>query len=140
MSAPYPQEFRDDVVRVARNREAGQKLSQITKDFGISESCLTNWMRQADVEAGARPGTTREESSELRETATPRATCTAGRWCLRINAGTWHMDLVGRWRACGGNTWRCRSWPSGDSHTVYQQLRGCRAERRSPRLAGSLSF
>ena len=45
MPAPYPQEFRDDVVRVARNREPGQKLSQITKDFGISESCLTNWMR-----------------------------------------------------------------------------------------------
>ncbi|MFL0457483.1 IS3 family transposase [Brachybacterium paraconglomeratum] len=67
MPAPYPQEFRDDVVRVARNREPGQKLSQIAKDFGISESCLTNWMRQADVEDGARPGTTREESSELRD-------------------------------------------------------------------------
>ena len=39
----------------------------IAKDFGISESCLTNWMRQADVEDGARPGKTREESSELRD-------------------------------------------------------------------------
>jgi len=67
MPAPYPQEFRDDVVRVARNREPGQKLSVIEKDFGISESCLTNWMRQADVEDGSRPGTTREESSELRD-------------------------------------------------------------------------
>ncbi|MGY5766685.1 IS3 family transposase [Brachybacterium sp. DNPG3] len=67
MPAPYPQEFRDDVVRVARNREPGQKLSTIARDFGISESCLTNWMRQADVEDGARPGKTREESSELRE-------------------------------------------------------------------------
>ncbi|WP_239639396.1 IS3 family transposase [Brachybacterium paraconglomeratum] len=67
MPAPYPQEFRDDVVRVARNREPGQKLSMIAKDFGISESCLTNWMRQADVEDGARPGTTCEESSELRD-------------------------------------------------------------------------
>ncbi|MCT1384553.1 IS3 family transposase [Brachybacterium sp. p3-SID1565] len=67
MPAPYPQEFRDDVVRVARNREPGQKLSQIARDFGISESCLTNWMRQADVEDGNRPGKTREESTELRE-------------------------------------------------------------------------
>ena len=67
MPAPYRQEFRDDVVRVARNREPGQKLSQIAKDFGRSESCLTNWTRQADVEDGARPGTTREESSELRD-------------------------------------------------------------------------
>ena len=67
MRAPYPQEFRDDVVRVAGNREPGQKLSVIEKDFGISEPCLTNWMRQADVEDGSRPGTTREESSELRD-------------------------------------------------------------------------
>ncbi|WP_246375130.1 IS3 family transposase [Brachybacterium aquaticum] len=67
MPAPYPQEFRDDIVRVARNREPGQKLSQIAKDFGISESCLTNWMRQADVEDGARPGKTREDSAELRD-------------------------------------------------------------------------
>lgn len=64
---PYPSEFRDEVVRVARNREPGQKLSVPAKDFGISESCLTNWMCQADVEDGARPGKTREESSELRD-------------------------------------------------------------------------
>ena len=67
MPAPYPKEFREDVVRVARNREPGQKLSVIAKDFGISESCLTNWMRQADVEDGNRPGKTREDSTELRE-------------------------------------------------------------------------
>lgn len=28
--------------------------------------CRTNWMRQADVEDGNRPGRTREESAELR--------------------------------------------------------------------------
>ena len=67
MPTPYPQEFRDDVVRVARNREPGQKLAAIANDFGISESCLTDWMRQADVEDGARPGKTREEPSELRD-------------------------------------------------------------------------
>ena len=67
MPAPCPQEFRDDVVRVARNRELGQKLAVIAKDFGISESCLTNWMRQADIEDGARPGKTREDSAELRD-------------------------------------------------------------------------
>ncbi|WP_341853944.1 hypothetical protein [Brachybacterium sp. GPGPB12] len=29
MPAPHPPEFRDDVVRVARNREPGQKLAVI---------------------------------------------------------------------------------------------------------------
>jgi transposase-like protein len=53
---PYPKEFRDDVVNVARNREPGQHLKQIAADFGISESCLTNWMKAADVEEGSSPG------------------------------------------------------------------------------------
>lgn len=65
MPKPYPREFRDDVVAVARMGEA--PLAQIAKDFGISESCLNNWLRAADVEDGKRPGVTRQESAELRE-------------------------------------------------------------------------
>ncbi|WP_211206456.1 transposase [Demetria terragena] len=79
----YPQEFRDDAVRVARNREPGQKVSQIATDFGISESCLTNWTHQADVEDGARPGMTREGSSELRDFAAPEPAAGAGDRGLR---------------------------------------------------------
>ncbi|WP_188791493.1 IS3 family transposase, partial [Ornithinimicrobium pekingense] len=67
MPKPYPQEFRDDVVNVARNREPGQTIKQIAADFGIAESCLRNWMRAADVADGARPGTTAAENAELRE-------------------------------------------------------------------------
>ena len=66
MPAPYPQEFREDVVRVARSREDGITIAQIAKDFGISFSCLTNWMRQAEIEAGNKPGTTATEAEELR--------------------------------------------------------------------------
>ena len=62
---PHPQEFRDDVVAVARRGEA--LLAQIAKDFGISESCLRNWLRRADVEDGHRLGQTSAESVELRE-------------------------------------------------------------------------
>lgn len=65
MPRPYPKEFREDVVRVARQGNA--KLSQIAKDFGISESCLHGWLKAADVEDGRRSGVTREESAELRE-------------------------------------------------------------------------
>ena len=64
---PYPQEFRDDVVRVARNREPGVHLKQIAADFGISESCLTGWMKKADIEDGAKPGPTSEQAAENRE-------------------------------------------------------------------------
>ena len=65
MPKPYPQEFRDDVVAVARQGRA--PLNQIARDFGISEGCLHNWMKKADVEDGNRPGVTAKESVELRE-------------------------------------------------------------------------
>lgn len=67
MPKPFPREFREDVVRVARNRDPGQSLKQIASDFGIAESCLRNWMRQADVEDGLKPGTTAAENTELRD-------------------------------------------------------------------------
>ncbi|MFV0525212.1 MAG: IS3 family transposase [Acidimicrobiales bacterium] len=65
MPKPYPKEFRDDVVAVARKGEA--PLKQIAKDFGISEGCLHNWLKKADVEDGKRPGPTEDERKELRE-------------------------------------------------------------------------
>ncbi len=67
MPKPYPREFRDDVVRVARNREPGVHLKQIATDFGISESCLNGWLKAADVEDGRKPGVTGEQSTENRE-------------------------------------------------------------------------
>ncbi len=65
MPRPYPQEFRDDVVAVARRHEA--PLSQIAKDFGISDATLHNWLKRADVEDGVRPGVTTAEAAENRE-------------------------------------------------------------------------
>ena len=65
MPKPYPVEFRLDVVAVARKGEA--PLAQIAKDFGISESCLANWLKKADVEDGNRPGVTDKQATEVRE-------------------------------------------------------------------------
>ena len=67
VSKPYPKEFRDDVVRVARNREPGVELSQIAKDFGIHFTTLYSWMKKADTESGERPGTSAVQSAELRD-------------------------------------------------------------------------
>ncbi|WP_189529118.1 IS3 family transposase, partial [Streptomyces sindenensis] len=66
MPKPYPKEFREDVVRVARNREPGVTLEQIAADFGIHPITLSKWLRRADTE-GARPATASGESAELRE-------------------------------------------------------------------------
>ena len=67
MPKAYPREFREDVVRVARSREEGVTLRQVAADFGISETCLTNWLAKADREGGGRPDSDRQESVELRE-------------------------------------------------------------------------
>ncbi len=67
MPKPYPQEFREDVIRVTRNREPDTRLADIAKDFGISESCLNLWLKAADVENGIKPGVTVAEQAELRD-------------------------------------------------------------------------
>jgi transposase len=64
---PYPREFRDDVVRVARNREGGVTIEQIATDFGVYPMTLTKWMPQADIHEGAKPGKRTSDSAELRE-------------------------------------------------------------------------
>ena len=67
MPKPYPQEFRDDIVKVARSRPEGVTLEQVAADFGIHPMTLSKWLRQAAVDDGDRPGVTSTESVELRE-------------------------------------------------------------------------
>jgi transposase len=64
---PYPEEFRDDVVRVTRNREPGVTIEQIARDFGVHPMTLTKWIRNAEVHESATPGSARNETSENRE-------------------------------------------------------------------------
>jgi transposase len=65
MPKAFPLEFRRDVVAVAR--KGGAPISQVAKDFGVSESCLHRWLKLADIDDGIRPGITSSESAELRE-------------------------------------------------------------------------
>ena len=67
MPKPYPREFRDDVVRLARNRDDGVTIEQIASDFGVHPMTLHKWLRQADIDEGTKPGTSSGESAELRE-------------------------------------------------------------------------
>ena len=67
MPKPYPEEFRDDVVRVARQRPKGVTLEQIADDFGIHAMTLSKWLRQAAIDAGEKSGVTSAEAKENRE-------------------------------------------------------------------------
>lgn len=45
MPQPYPQEFRNDVVRVALYRGSKTTITQITKVCGVYEGILNTWIR-----------------------------------------------------------------------------------------------
>jgi transposase len=65
MAKQYPKEFRDDVVRVAQRREI--PISQIARDFDVSEATLHNWLKRAEIEEGVRPGLPEKDAAEMRE-------------------------------------------------------------------------
>jgi transposase-like protein len=68
MPAPHPQEFRQRAVELAR--QGAKPVSKIARDLGISESCLRNWMAQADADDNGSQGklasTEKKELAELR--------------------------------------------------------------------------
>jgi len=64
MPRPHPPEFRQRAVELARMRE--KPVAQVAEDLGISDSCLRNWMKQADLDEGRRSdGLTSAEREEL---------------------------------------------------------------------------
>jgi transposase-like protein len=68
MPAPHPPEFRQRAVELAR--QGTTPVSKIAKDLGISDSCLRNWIRQADADenpgGGRLSGGEKKELAELR--------------------------------------------------------------------------
>jgi transposase len=66
MPAPHPAEFRQRAVELARTGD--KPVAVLAKELRISESCLRNWMAQADAEDGGQSGRlTSAEKKELAE-------------------------------------------------------------------------
>ena len=63
MPTPYPEEFRADVVAVAR--QGDKSRAQVARSFGISESCLARWLRIADRDDGPPLAAGQPRSSSL---------------------------------------------------------------------------
>ena len=66
MPVPHPLEFRRRAVELARQDAA--PIARIAKDLGISESCLRNWLAQADADENSSPlKATSAEKKEIAE-------------------------------------------------------------------------
>ena len=63
MPKKYPEEFKRDVVMVARRGDLS--VPEVATDFGIAEETVRRCMRQADIDDGVRDGKTSAEQSEL---------------------------------------------------------------------------
>jgi transposase len=61
--APYPTEFREQIVALVR---AGRTPQELAREFEPSEQTIRTWMKQAQIDAGERQdGPTTEEKQEL---------------------------------------------------------------------------
>src|SRR5437667_3821864 len=72
---PHPPEFRRRAIELARER--AKLIADIASDIGISESCLRNWLHQADIDEGRKEGLSTEvptltDQSNRRQRRTPR--------------------------------------------------------------------
>ena len=74
MAAPrkYPDELRERATRMAveaRRDPAtrGGALARIAKQLGINSETLRNWVTQAEIDGGVRPGTTTDDAQRLIE-------------------------------------------------------------------------
>lgn len=66
MPRPYPKEFREGAVQLARGGE--RPIADIARELGIAESCLRNWLKRDQLDRRERDdGLTTAEREELRE-------------------------------------------------------------------------
>ena len=70
-SKRYPPELRDRAVKMVQELRAQDPrdktvISRVARQLGVGDESLRSWVKQAEVNAGKRPGLTTDEQAELK--------------------------------------------------------------------------
>ena len=59
----FTDEFKADIVEQCRKKD--RSIAQVAKDFDLTETAVREWVKQAEIDDGERPGLTSAERDEL---------------------------------------------------------------------------
>src|SRR5580704_215647 len=67
----YPSELKERAVRMVRELQQADPrdknvISRVARQLGVGGESLRTWVKQADIDAGTRPGLSTEERDELK--------------------------------------------------------------------------
>jgi transposase len=92
---PYPEEFKREAIELVRL--TGKSAREVATDLGISEVSLRNWIKQADTDAGKRPGgLSSDEREELQRLRRENQTLRMEREILKKAAAFFARESDGR--------------------------------------------
>jgi transposase len=61
----FTPEFKADIVE--RCRAGDRSITQVAKDFELTQTAVRAWVKQAEIDVGEREGLTTDEAKELAE-------------------------------------------------------------------------
>ena len=102
-SSPYPRELREQAVRLVREwrKERGRSdggLAEVAEQLGVHVESIRNWLRQAEVDAGERPGASTEEKARIKELERENAELRRANEILKSAAAFFGAELDRRHR------------------------------------------
>src|SRR5512133_3765797 len=94
----YPLEMRERAVRMVRQAiaESGERqgaVSRVAKQLGIGTESLRNWVKQADIDSGRRPGMTTAEQQRISELERENRELRRANEILKAAAGFFAREL-----------------------------------------------
>lgn len=69
----YPQEIKERAIRMVQETIDGQGgqsygvVSRVAKQLGVGSDSLGNWINQAEVDGGHKPGVTTQDQQRIKE-------------------------------------------------------------------------